>query len=136
MNPPIEVTPLFQVKNLNMERERLLNSTNKYKEALEDQVTDLKQNTIKLAIQGLVFGGIALGSYFLVKAFQKKDKPKAKKEALGVTGGFMSTLFASIQSYVASFLLAIAREKITEYLEKHFLNQDDAAAKNKQQTGL
>jgi hypothetical protein len=136
MNPPIEPTPLSQVKRLDMERQKLLSSTNKYKEALEDQVADLKQDTVKLAIQGLVFGGIALGSYFLVKAFQKKDKPEPQKEEISLTGGFVSTLFASIQSYIASFLLAIAREKITEYLEKHFLNQDDTAAKNKQQTGL
>ena len=96
----------------------------------------MKQNSIKLAIQGLVFGGVALGSYFLVKAFQKKDKKEAKKGELSPASGFMYTIFASIQSYVASFLLAIAREKITAYLENHFLNQDDAATKNKQQTGL
>jgi len=136
MNLPIEPTPLSQVKQLDMERQKLLSSTNKYKEALEGQVADLKQNTIKLAIQGLVYGGIALGSYFLIKAFQKKDKAGSKSESPSVTGGFVSSLFSSIQSYIASFLLAIAREKITEYLEKHFLNQDDAAAKNKQETSL
>jgi len=136
MNPPIEHTPLSQIKDLDMDRQKLLRSTNKYKEALEDQVSDLKENTIKLAIQGLIFGGIALGSYFLVRAFQKKEKPKKKEEEISLTGGFTATLFASIQSYIASFLLAIAREKITDFLEKQFLKQSDGSAKNSQQTSL
>jgi hypothetical protein len=139
MKMPIESTPLSQVKNLEMERQRLLSSTNKYKQALEEQVSDLKESTIRVAIQGLVFGGVALGSYFLVKAFQKKEKPEKiqKTEApVSVAGGFTSTILASIQSYIASFLLAIAREKITEFLEKQFLKQNENSTKNSSGPGL
>jgi len=136
MNQPIESTPLSQVKHLDMDRQKLLSSTNKYKEALENQVADLKENSIKLAIQGLVFGGIALGSYFLIKAFQKKEKaPKSTKE-VSPTGGFASSIFSSIQSYIASFLLAIAREKITDFLEKQFLKPDDSSPKNQAKSRL
>ena len=118
--------------NLNMEREKLLSSTNKYKQALENQVADLKENTVRYAIQGLVFGGVALGTYFMIKAFTK-DSPEEKQEkGVAVTSNsFTSTLFASIQSYIVSFLLSIAREKLTQYLEEHLLNQNEAASKNR-----
>lgn len=119
-------------EHLNMEREKLLSSTNKYKQALENQVADLKENTVRFAIQGLVFGGVALGTYFLIKAFTK-DSPEEKQEkSVAVTSNsFTSTLFASIQSYIASFLLSIAREKLTQYLEEHLLNQNESASKNR-----
>ena len=136
MNPLIDNTPLSQIKNLNMERQKLLSSTNKYKEALAHQVTDLKQNTIKLAIQGLVFAGIALGSYLLVRAFKKKDKFDRQDMKPSIIGGITSGLFASIQSYIASFLLAIAREKITAFLETQFLKQDETIRKNHSESGL
>jgi hypothetical protein len=123
---------LTSFEHLNMEREKLLSSTNKYKQALESQVADLKENTVRFAIQGLVFGGVALGTYFLIKAFTK-DSPEEKKEkGVAVTSNsFTSTLFASIQSYIVSFLLSIAREKLTQYLEEHLLNQNEAASKNR-----
>ena len=53
---------LTSFEYLKMEREKLLSSTNKYKQALENQVADLKENTVRFAIQGLVFGGVALGT--------------------------------------------------------------------------
>ncbi len=123
---------LTSFEHLNMEREKLLSSTNKYKQALESQVADLKENTVRFAIQGLVFGGVALGTYFLIKAFTN-DSPEEKKEkGVAVTSNsFTSTLFASIQSYIVSFLLSIAREKLTQYLEEHLLNQNEAASKNR-----
>lgn len=119
-------------EHLNMEREKLLSSTNKYKQALENQVADLKENTVRYAIQGLVFGGVALGSYFLIKAFTKNSPEEKQEKGVAVTSNsFTSTLFASIQSYIVSFLLSIAREKLTQYLEEHLLNQNEAASKNR-----
>jgi hypothetical protein len=119
-------------EHLNMEREKLLSSTNKYKQALENQVADLKENTVRYAIQGLVFGGVALGSYFLIKAFTKNSPEEKQEKGVAVTNNsFTSTLFASIQSYIVSFLLSIAREKLTQYLEEHLLKQNEAASKNR-----
>ncbi len=123
---------LTSFEYLKMEREKLLSSTNKYKQALENQVADLKENTVRYAIQGLVFGGVALGSYFLIKAFTKNSPEEKQEKGVAVTSNsFTSTLFASIQSYIVSFLLSIAREKLTQYLEEHLLNQNEAASKNR-----
>jgi len=112
-----------------MERERLLSSTRKYKSALEDQVSDLKDNAKKWAIQGLVFGGVALATFLVVKAFQKKPK-KTTKDELAKTS-YSSAIFTSIQSYILSFVLALAREKITEYLENYFSKYNEPSHKNK-----
>jgi hypothetical protein len=117
---------------LNMEREKLLSSTNKYKQALENQVADLKENTVRFAIQGLVFGGVALGTYFLIRAFTKKTPEEKQEKGVSVTNNsFASTLFTSIQSYIISFLLSIAREKLTQYLEEHLLKENESASKNR-----
>lgn len=114
-----------------MERQKLLSSTQKYKQALEGQVSDLKEGAVKVAIQGLIFGGVALGTYLLVRAFSgNKKEPVASKEVPATTS-ITSTLFASIQSYIASFLLSLAREKITQYLESYLLKQNEAASENK-----
>jgi len=126
-----ESQTLKSFEHLNMEREKLLSSTNKYKRALENQVEDLKASTVKIAIQGLVFGGVALGSYLIVKAFQKKT-PEAKNEAtLPAKSSISSKIFASIQSYIASFLLSIAREKITQYLEAYLQKQNESSPKDR-----
>lgn len=106
-----------------MERQRLLHSTQKYRQALEGQVDDLKDNAIKIGIQGLIFGGVALGSYFLVRAFQRKPKGSKRGTEVAKTG-FMSSVFSSIQAYIISFLLSMAREKITTYLENYFSKQN------------
>ena len=68
----------------------------------------------------------------MIKAFTK-DSPEEKQEkGVAVTNNsFTSTLFASIQSYIISFLLSIAREKLTQYLEEHLLKQDEASTKNR-----
>jgi len=116
-----------------MEREKLLSSTNKYKQALEGQISDLKENAVKVGIQALVFGGVALGTYLLVRAFQKKPTPQAVSPSsshLPASTTFTSTLFASIQSYIISFLLSIARERIMNYLESYLLKQNEASSKN------
>ena len=110
-----------------MERQRLLHSTQKYRQALEGQADDLKEGAIKLGIQGLIFGGIALGSFLLVRAFRRKPKAVGAQNSLE-RSGFMSTIFASIQAYIASFLLSLAREKITTYLENYFLKQNAHSA--------
>ena len=133
----IENTPFTNIMTLDKERQKLLSSTQKYKSALEDQAHDLKENTIKLGIQGLVFGAFALGSYLLIKAFQKKDKKVSHGGLLkSHNPGIGATVFASIQSYILSFVLAIARQKIQEYLEKQFLKSNESAPTNQQTTGF
>lgn len=112
-----------QVDQLLMERERLLGSTQKYKSALEHQVADMKENAVRWGVQALVFGGVAIGTFLLVRAFRSKGKKKTKSSEVAKTS-FSSALFASIQSYIISFLLTLAREQITTYLEKTILSQN------------
>lgn len=123
-----ESQTLKSFQHLHMEREKLLSSTNKYKRALESQVEGLKEDATRFALKGLIFGGVALGTFLLVRAFQKNPK-KAEKESksLPAPTTFASTLFASIQGYIVSFLLSVAREKITSYLEAYLAKQNETA---------
>lgn len=102
-----------------MEREKLLQSTRKYKEALEDQVSGFKDNALKFAVQGLVFGGVAAGTFLLIRAFSGKKKTAASRPQAPAQVTFQSTLYTSIQGYIISFLLSLAREKITQILEEY-----------------
>ncbi len=118
-----------------MERQTLLSSTQKYKQALEDQVFNLKENAMKAALQGLIAGGVAIGTWLLVKSLvgksDKEEKSLPKSHALPAAGAasFTSGIVASIQAAIASFLLSIAREKIMEVID-NYLEKRNAAAGN------
>jgi hypothetical protein len=112
--------PTFtSVEKLHMEREKLLQSTRKYKEALEDQVSGVKDNALKFAVQGLVFGGVAAGTFLLIRAFGGKKKTATARPQAPAQVTFQSTLYTSIQGYIISFLLSLAKEKITQILEEY-----------------
>lgn len=112
-----------------MERQNLLSSSQKYKQALEKQVSHLKENAINVAIQGLIFGGLALGTWFLVKSMTGKKAEEEQSNHVPMATGFMSGIVASIQGAIASFLLSIAREKIMEVIEKYLDKQNAATGK-------
>ncbi|HRH33535.1 MAG TPA: hypothetical protein PKY12_00680 [Catalimonadaceae bacterium] len=133
MSQTLDLPSQKQVDELLMERERLLGSTQKYKSALENQVADMKENAMKWGIQAMMFGGVALGTYLLVRAFQSKGSKKGKSREVAKTS-FTSALFASIQSYIISFLLSLAREQIMAYLEKTILSQNAPNQKPKGET--
>jgi hypothetical protein len=123
-------TPNIQEKN--MERQTILSSTQKYKEALESQVSDLKKNAINITLQGLIFGGLALGTWFLVKSMTRESKEKDSSNALPAeTSGFVSGIVASIQGAIASFLLSIAKEKIMQVIQ-NYMDKQNAASGNSQ----
>jgi hypothetical protein len=128
-----ESPTLQKLEHLDMERQKLLTSTQRYKQALENQVSDIKEGALKFAVQGAIMGGVALGTYFLIKAFRKKEPSQPDSginSSLPSKTNFTSALFASIQGYIISFLLSLAREKITEYLEEYLLKQNEASPKN------
>lgn len=116
-------SPEKQIEKLQMEREKLLTSTQRFKSALEGQVSDLKENAMRWGIQAAVFGGVALSTFLIVRAFSGKKKKKHHGQEVAKTS-FSSTLFASIQSYIISFLLAVAKEQLIAYLEKTLIKKD------------
>jgi hypothetical protein len=116
-----------------MERQKLLSSSQKYKQALEDQVSNLRENAIKVSIQGLLLGGVAIGTWLLIKALTgKTEEEETPKGSLPASTGnsFTSGIMASIQSSIATFLLSIAREKIMEIIESYLERQNAASGKN------
>lgn len=124
MSQILESPTKKQINQLHMERDKLLSSTRKYKSAIEEQVSGLKENAARWGTQALVFGGVALGTFLLIKAFSSKKKGKTNSIEVAARPSFTSTLFASIQGYIISFVLAIAREQLMAYLEKNILNKN------------
>ena len=113
-----------------MERQSLLSSSQKYKQALEQQVSHLRENAINVAIQGLIFGGLALGTWFLVKSITGKNPDEEKSSHVpSAPASFASGIAASIQGAIASFLLSIAREKIMEVIENYLDKQNASSGK-------
>lgn len=118
-----------------MDRQKLLSSSQKFKQALEDQASHLKENAMKAALQGLIAGGVAIGAWMLIKSFSGKPAEEEKNRQNGHSvpaasgSGFVSGIVASIQAAIASFLLSIAREKIMEVIEKYLENRNAAPGK-------
>ncbi len=111
-----------------MERQSLVSSTQKYKQALEGQVSHLKENAINVALQGLIFGGLALGTWWLVKSITREKPEEGRQNHMpAAMPGFVNGIVASIQGAIASFLLTIAREKIMEVIEKYMEKQNAGA---------
>lgn len=109
------------------ERQSYLSSTQKYKQALEDQVSSLKKNAMNIVLQGIIFGGLAVGTWYLVKSLSSENKDEEKSGQLpAASPGFVGGIVASIQGAIASFLLSIAREKILEVIQKYMDKQDAA----------
>jgi hypothetical protein len=107
------------------ERQSYLSSTQKYKQALENQVSSLKENAMNIVLQGLIFGGLAVGTWYLVKSLGSGKEEDEKSNHLPTASpGFVSGIVASIQGAIASFLLSIAREKILEVIQKYMDKQD------------
>jgi hypothetical protein len=115
-----------------MERQSLLSSTQKYRQALEEQASSLKENAISVAIQGAIFGGLAIGAWLLLKSLTPKTKKEENSRSnhmpVSAEAGIVSGIVASIQGAIASFLLSIAREKIMEVIEK-YLDKQNASAR-------
>lgn len=108
-----------------MKRERLRQNTESFKGAIESQINDIKDNAIKYSLRGLIFAGFAVASYFTFRFFNRKADesqqnvlPKSVKEA-------SNGIVAMILSSITSFLLAIAKEQLTNYLEKQMMSHQN-----------
>ena len=100
-------------------------STKKYKLAIEEQLGGLKANAGKIGKNTLVIGGVLLVSYLIVRALAKEKKPgkglvTQPERHLPATAVVRreSTIVNMIKQQIALFLIAIAKQKITEVIEQ------------------
>ena len=115
-------------------KRQLLKKSASQKAAIEEEVNLLSARTEKIVINALVIGGALAISYLLVRQVGKKTKKKKVNKSLAVTSlpeeeeedsqsssKFVEALTGigtMMASQATSFLLALAKEKLMEYLEQ------------------
>lgn len=114
----------------------LLKKSAKHREELEEEVRLISERTEKIIINGLVIGGTLVAAYFIVRQFsgsspKKKTKPKTLKvvqanaeevvsEEESSGPGIVAQIGTALASQLTIFLLSIAKEKLSEYLQSQF----------------
>ena|SRR5215204_4539622 len=129
----------MQLKESHDPKEELLKKSAKHRQELEEEVKLISERTEKAITNALIIGGTLAAAYFLMRQFSgspsKKKKtvvPKIKlvkaKEESGETEvieeasapGIVTQIGTAIASQATVFLLAIAKEKLMEYLASQF----------------
>ena len=104
----------------------LYQAREQYRQEIESQVKDLRAKTEQIGKTVLVVGGVFAGAYLLYSLFFGGSKKK-KKKVVSIDNELVpvkvkeedkedSWIVSSIKTYIVSFLIAIAREKLSEAL--------------------
>lgn len=112
-------------------KSELLMKTARHREDLEEETRAMAERTEKVITNAIVIGGALALTYFLYTQFSgsKKKKVKKKKEAEAEVedeeveetsgssaGNIISQVGTALVSQGGALLLALAKEKLTEYL--------------------
>ena len=116
-------------------KSKLLKKTAQYREDLEEETKVISERTEKIIKNAVIIGGSLALAYFLYNQFSdsKKKKSKPKKVALvksavndeveeeeEETSGpakILSQIGTALVSQASVFLLSMAKEKLSEYLQ-------------------
>ena len=107
-------------------KSRLLKRSEKHREELVGEVKGISEQTERILTTALVAGGILALGYFLVSELShgRGSKKKTKKERGENDGdeqreepGVLGQIGATLANHVVLFLLDVARQKLSEYLE-------------------
>ena len=119
------------------DRRGLMQTNADYQEALEDQLTALKQEAESWLKGAAIIGGIIFVGYSFYKLFMEKDEkeeiPTQENEATltPVHNKSESSIVRMIRESIALFLIGIAKQKIQEFLqnlESEYENGDTPSA--------
>lgn len=109
------------------ERKKLLNKVNDKKHDLEVVASALTGNTKKVLLNGLVITGALVVTFFVVRSISASKSKKDKKEGSPLKdqpeeqskneASFISGLGDRIVEAAVIFLLGLAKERLSEYLE-------------------
>jgi len=121
----------------------LLKKSTQYREDLEDEAKMISDRTEKIITNALIIGGSLALTYFAYKQFsggsKSKSKAKAKKartvdtvteveEDVEETSGpskIISQIGTALVSQASVFLLTLAKEKLSEYLQAQSQKKTD-----------
>ncbi|HET9054453.1 MAG TPA: hypothetical protein VFM90_09780 [Cyclobacteriaceae bacterium] len=109
-------------------KSELLMKTTRHREELEEETRAIAERTEKIITHAVVIGGALALTYFLYTQLSgsKKKKAKSKKSAVAevdeeveetsAAGSILSQVGTALVSQGGVLLLALAKEKLTEYL--------------------
>jgi hypothetical protein len=124
----------------------LLKRSAKHRKGLEDEIKLLSENTEKIVTNALIIGGTLALTYILITQFSKsksKGKSKGKKIKLakeqdvdveeasrddGSGDSVVSRIGSAIAAQATVFLLGLAKDKLSAYLQTNF--KKEAATTN------
>ena len=115
----------------------LLKKSAKHRQGLEDEVKLISEQTEKIITNAVIIGGTLAVAYFLVRQFSgpsssKKGKPQKIKIVPDKSNeeegdaeeasapGVVSQIGTAIATQATIFLLSIAKEKLSEYIQSQF----------------
>lgn len=115
-------------------KEELYQAREQYRQEIESQVKDLRSKAEQIGKTVLVVGGVFAGAYLLYSLFFGGSEKKKKKQVVSIDNKLVpikvkeedkedSWIVSSIKTYIISFLIAIAREKLSEVLQ--FLKESE-----------
>ena len=130
-------------------KSQLIKRSQKHRDALKAEADLLGSRTEKAVTNALIVGGALAVTYILVKQFSrssKKRKSKGRKikiitapavangstqpeyvQEAYETPGVMAQVGTAVASQAVAFLLALAKEKLSEYLESQFIKKEEDA---------
>lgn len=122
----------------------LLKKSAKHRQDLEDEVRLISAKTERIITNALIIGGTLAAAYVLVRQFsgpsKKRKKVKTQKlkvvqaapaeaveveEAESFVPGIVSQVGQAIASQATVFLLGLAKEKLSEFLQGQFEKKEE-----------
>ena len=121
----------------------LLKKSAKHRQDLEDEVRLISAKTERIITNALIIGGTLAAAYVLVRQFSgpsKKRKVKSQKlkvvhaapaeaaeveEEESFVPGIVSQVGQAIASQATVFLLGLAKEKLSEFLQGQFEKKEE-----------
>lgn len=107
----------------NGRKAELKQTSDSYRQLLEDKINDLKADASQVGKQALVIGGTLAVVYLLLELFLPDDDPEnslkgdsAAPIMLQAPNESSSWLTKAVTSYAVTWALGLAREKLMEFL--------------------
>ena len=133
----------MQLTESNDPKEELRKKSERHRQELEEEVKLISERTEKIITNALIIGGTLAAAYFIMRQFSASSSKKRKRvvpkiklvkanEESGESEiieepsapGIVSQIGTTLASQATIFLLAIAKEKLMEYLESQFEKKD------------
>jgi hypothetical protein len=130
--------PTVSPKKTSERKIQLHKEAQAYKKTIDGQVNDLKTEAARIGTTALIVGTALAGVYVIFSLFTSESKKKKELQIVENSNlpvvvkkekGKDSWIISSIKGYMMAFLMAIAKDKITEAMSILKENNDPKTTK-------